>query len=456
VLFFAASVALLSALPYAGGWNDGSRLATVESLVDYHTLSINRSIFVTTDRWPGSFPYPPGDQRVRNGTGDKLLIEGRYYSDKSPVPELLMAAVYKVMQMAVGLKARDQPRLFCYLMTIASSGLAYVIAVVCIFHLCEILGLSLFQSTALTLSFALGTTALPYVREVNNHIMLLAVAAALMLAFAHLQRETGSRLSRAVAIGTLAGLGYTIDLGVGPPLLVAASVLFLYRRPNLSAMGLFLLGALPWVCLHHIVNYRIGGTIGPANAVPAYLNYPGNNFSGHMTGVLAHKSIGHFFTYAFSLLLGKRGFLNHNLLLMMALPGVVILLRNRIRETPEVLFAACWSGATWLTYATLSNNYSGWCCSIRWFVPLLAPGYYVLAVLLRDHPRYWPDFWILNAWGLLLGVLMWWRGPWAGLMPPLFWEIQICALLSWGSYRIYAARQPNSAVSVSTPFSSSA
>ena len=53
-------LALVSARSFAGSSNDGSRLATVESLVDYHTLAIDRSIFVppaSATIWPP--PYPP-------------------------------------------------------------------------------------------------------------------------------------------------------------------------------------------------------------------------------------------------------------------------------------------------------------------------------------------------------------------------------------------------------------
>ena len=46
VIAGAMLIALVSARPHAGGWNDGSRLATVESLVDRHTLAIDESIFV--------------------------------------------------------------------------------------------------------------------------------------------------------------------------------------------------------------------------------------------------------------------------------------------------------------------------------------------------------------------------------------------------------------------------
>ncbi len=46
VVVAAAAVAAVSARPYAGAWNDGSRLATVEALVDHGTFAIDRSIFV--------------------------------------------------------------------------------------------------------------------------------------------------------------------------------------------------------------------------------------------------------------------------------------------------------------------------------------------------------------------------------------------------------------------------
>src|SRR5438067_2211566 len=116
VLLVAAVIAVFSARDYVGSWNDGSRLATVECLVDGHTLAIDRSIFV-------------------QATGDKLFIQGHFYSDKSPVPAVLMAGVYQVLQWSTGLTARARPDRFCYWMTLTSSGLAYVVAVGCVFLL---------------------------------------------------------------------------------------------------------------------------------------------------------------------------------------------------------------------------------------------------------------------------------------------------------------------------------
>ena len=150
-----------------------------------------------------------------------------------------------------------------------------------------------------------------------------------------------------------------------------------------------------------------------------------------MTGLWNHRSIGHFLIYSVALLFGKRGFFGHNLPLFLTLPGVVALLRRRTPELPEILWAASWSSGTWLLYATTSTNYSGVAASIRWFVPLLAPAYYVLAVFLRDHPGYRKDFLVLSGWGIVVASLMWWKGPWMKRMVPFFWPIQAAALLSW-------------------------
>ena len=47
----------------------------------------------------------------------------------------------------------------------------------------------------------------------------------------------------------------------------------------------FVLAALPWFVLHHVLNYAIGGTVKPANANPEYFRWPGSPFAvGNLTG----------------------------------------------------------------------------------------------------------------------------------------------------------------------------
>src|SRR5262249_12863464 len=146
VLVSALTVAVLSARPYAGGWNDGSRLATVECLVEEHTLAIDHSIFVQvpSTESASAAPYEPDGTGIEtHGTGDKLFINGHFYSDKSPVPALVMAVCYQGYRWLTGWTAAAHPDRFCYWMTLTSSGLAYVLAVWCLFQMGGVLRLPL-------------------------------------------------------------------------------------------------------------------------------------------------------------------------------------------------------------------------------------------------------------------------------------------------------------------------
>ena len=81
-------------------------------------------------------------------------------------------------------------------------------------------------------------------------------------------------------------------------------------------------------------------------------------------------------------------------------------------------------------YGVNSTNSSGQCCSIRWFLPLLAPGFFVTVLALRERPSWRPAFWVLSAWGIVLAAQMFEPGPWMQHMVPLFWQIQGAAYAS--------------------------
>jgi hypothetical protein len=452
VLAIAVAVAACSAHNYAGGWNDGSRLATVESLVDHHTWAIDDSIFVQPSAVaPGApAPYPPSDYLLmHDGTLDKLLVNGHYYSDKSPTPSLWLAAVYAVFRFCTGWTAATHADAFCYVLTLASSGLAYIVAVWSVYRLGRPLGLSQRLRLLLTASFALATVALPYARHVNNHILLLGVLAALMTDMAGVahgvpptlpsppaggEGRVGGTWGRMLRLGVLAGLSYTIDVGTGPLLLGGAAVWVLVRCRRPAALTMFALAAAPWVVLHHGLNYMIGGTLGPANANPAYFDWPGSPFNAQsMTGVWGHADVLSCILYALDLLGGKQGFLGHNLMLGLAIAGCLQLrlCRRPSADRPEAILAVVWCVGTWLLYSVSSTNHSGVCCSVRWFVPLLAPAFYILAIWLRDcPPAQRRDFVILSGWGAALGALMWWAGPWTPHRIPGYWAIQVASLTS--------------------------
>jgi hypothetical protein len=199
-------------------------------------------------------------------------------------------------------------------------------------------------------------------------------------------------------------------------------------------VAVFFFSALPLIVLHHALNYQIGGTLLPVNTVAEYLFWPGSPFNlNNATGPWQHRSAWRTLVYALDLLLGKKGFLLHQPVLILALlAGIAVIAGNRshLPELPELLFSFAWSGATWLVYALGSNNLSGICATIRWFVPLLAPGYYVLMTVLRYRPDLYPEFLVLAAGGMILSFLMWHHGPWMRMVPG-YWFILAITLLGW-------------------------
>jgi hypothetical protein len=439
VFVTALGFALLSARDYAGGWRDGSQLATTESLVDYRTFAIERSIFVHVPSRPGASPYGENNLLNQYGTRDVVMIGGKLYSGKPPLPSLLIAMVYAVAQRSIGLVARQNPRLFCYLMTAASSGIAYAVSLWCMFRIGSRVGLSCRGALLLATSFGFATVAVAYVQAVNNHILVMAVVSALILNMLRLKetlRNGKSSTRNLLAVGALSGLGYAMEQGSGTVLLVVTTSWAIYRTRSIRALLLFAVGATPWIVAHHATIFVIGHALRPLNSVPAYDAFPGAAFAPtDMTGIWHDRSTLKTIGYAFDMLFGRRGFIGYNLALYLSLVATWQLIVTRNEDLPEVVFAGCYGVGTWILYSLLSNNYSGVCTSIRWFVPLLASGYYLLALFLKEQPQFWPDFLILSGWGLLLGARLWWQGPWESHFGFFYYPLQAAALLSWAAYR---------------------
>lgn len=437
LLILVVGLALLGAMNQAGSWNDGSRLATVECLVDYHTWAIDRSIFVAVpEAVPGQpTPYLRDDLlAMKYGTLDKLWINGHFYSDKSPVPALLLASEYYLFKGLTGGIARERPDWFCKALTMGSSGLAYILAVWCLWRLGRPLALNTPIRLLLTASMAFCTVALSYSRQVNNHILLLAASLAILVELAWLVHSPSkATVARLLGLGLLAGLGYSIDLGAGPILcgLTGLAVLGYCRRWGLLVC--FAAATLPGLILHHALNFAIGGSWRPANALPEHFLWPGCPFSPQsLTGGWQHSGPGSCAVYCLGLLFGKKGFLLYNLPVLLALTGSGFLLLRRHRDRAMCLLCLSWMIGVWLVYGVCSTNHSGRCCSVRWFVPLLAPGFYLLAVLLRDAPKLTADLLVLSAGGLILGVLTAWEGPWQEPSLAVYWSVVALTLLAWG------------------------
>jgi hypothetical protein len=421
VLAAAVVVAVLGARPVAVSANDRSRLATVECLVEHHTLAI--------------------DAARLDACCDKIRVRpgGPFYSDKPPTQALFLAGLYQLLWSLFDFHAADNIGRFVWLMALAGDGLPYAVAVWCIYRLGRVLELPPGWAAGLAASFGLATAAPVYTRHVNAHMPLLAAAAGVVLQLAVLARpgRRGGAAGRLLLAGTLAGLGYALEQPTGGLLLAAAAACVVWRLRRPAAGVWIALGALPWFVLHHAVVWSYAGTLTPVNSNAAFFAYPGSGFHAHnLTGFWNHAGARAFAGYALELLFGTRGFLLSNPTLLLGLLVAARLLYRSPGRGAEALCRGGWAVAVWLTFAALSTNAGGCCWSVRWLLPLLAPAYALLGWALRDLPRCRLDFLLLSGWGLVLTRYGWLCGTFGDFdhdarFPGFFWSVQAAVLASW-------------------------
>jgi hypothetical protein len=70
--------------------------------------------------------------------------------------------------------------------------------------------------------------------------------------------------------------------------------------------------------------------------------------------------------------------------------------------------------------------------SIRWFVPLLIPGYFALMLGTRARPDLIGPFRVLTGCAIVLVAVLFWVGPWAYIEPRIFWLIVLLSLIAFG------------------------
>ncbi|MFI7597453.1 hypothetical protein [Actinoplanes sp. NPDC049681] len=388
-IFMALGVlGILTVLPTVTSWSDASRMATVQSLVDFHTFSIDRSVF--------------------HRTGDKVFIDGHFYSDKLAVPSLIGAIVYLPLS-ALGLKLGYGWNIAYYVITLLTVKAFWLAGLIAFYRTLAITPLTDRKRIWLTLALGVGSLYFTWSATFNNHSL---AASWVAIGFSFLMRaREGIRTARSLFA---AGLFFALAGGSDVPILAVLGGFLLYvlADPRLRTHAGWYLLPLPLTALPALwVNYRISGSLVPVQLVPAYFQYPGTPWKPTaLTG--AGMNRGAFLAeYAFHCLVGKRGFLLYNPLLFLAVPLLLRELATKrpfFREARVVCLVTVPIVAYYLLY---SHNYSGWSYSIRWFVPLLPLLFFFLYPSLAGRLRI--PFFIAFAAGTAIAVI--------GLINPWSW-----------------------------------
>jgi hypothetical protein len=315
----AGAFAAASAQPFAGSWNDGSRLASVESLVERGTFCIDESVFLHPP--PDRRVYDPHNQLLQKGTLDKLFIHGHWYSDKPPLVSLPLAAVYRLLMLGGAPAPSARPDVFAWIITVLLSGTGYAVAVGAMGILGERAGLRGPWRWGWLLAFALATVLPAYTRSANSHIAQLgavAVVAVLLCRVADAARAGQVAWGSLAAVGFITSFIYNLDFGIGPPFAAVVLAIVALRTRNWLAVVVGVAAMLPGVVAGHALHYAIGGDwIRPLNMHREYLQWPGSPFAETMTGVVRPRDFAQV-AYFLDLLVGRRGFLTHNLPLLLA------------------------------------------------------------------------------------------------------------------------------------------
>jgi hypothetical protein len=431
---FAGFVVLWALLTkvHTHSWQEESRMATVQAVVEQGTFTIDHTAF--------------------NRTGDKVFIHDHFYSDKTPLLSVGAAGTYWILHHVFGLTldsticVPDEDAAACraftptgtrftafYWLTLIWVGGSSALLVALFWRAMIDRGAGGRLATALAMALGLASPIAPYSIVFAGHVpAALALFAGFWLLLkcppdqppsGHTRRSapapsgppvhrTGHGLARQAPAalrrqdaddpssapppvrvqfrtgggregglfwsGLLISLAANIDLTLA--LFVAAFGLWVLIAHRVKVIA-FAVGASIPFALSAIVNYWAAGTLAPLYLDPKAYDFLGTVLNPTAGGTNGFYSLDFGVRYAYNLLIGERGVFAFTPMLIFGLIGAAWVSRQRTR--PErgltlALLSGCGAFAAYLIART--DNYGGAAWGARWFAPL-AP---LLWFYLRD------------------------------------------------------------------------
>ncbi len=370
-------------------WQEESRMATVQALVEQGTFVIDHTEF--------------------NRTGDKVFVAGHFYSDKTPILSVAAAGVYSILHNvfdltldpAICVPAEDAAacraltptgtRLTAfYWLTLIFVGGSAALLVVLFWRAMLQAGASGTLATALAVALGLASPIAPYSIVFAGHVpAALCFFAGFYLLISSLRAKRAKRSNlppRAVQrgrnddrrqffwAGLLIGLAANIDLTLAL-FVVAFEVWILVYRRNQTVS--FLIGAIAPFALTSLITYWAAGRWIPLYLDPNAYNYPGTVLNPTAGGTNGFYSLEFGVQYAYNLLIGRRGVLAFTPLLIFACAGVVIVIRSNTSGLRRLTIAMLGGSLAFSLYLILrTDNFGGAAWGTRWFVPLVPVWWY--------------------------------------------------------------------------------
>jgi hypothetical protein len=407
VILFVAFMLLWALLTkvHTHSWQEESRMATVQALVEQGTFIIDHTEF--------------------NRTGDKVFINEHFYSDKTPLLSVAAAGAYAVLHNVFGLTldpaicVPDEDAAACraltpdgtrftafYWLTLIFIGGSASLLVVLFWRTMLNAGAGGTLATALAVALGLASPLAPYSIVFAGHV---PAALCLFAGFYLLVKTSGvEALAGATSCvssnptlsawwffwaGFLISLSANIDLTLAI-FIVAFGLWVLFTRWRMLVP--YAAGAFIPFALSAAINYWAAGTIVPLYFDPKAYDFVGTVLNTTVGGTNGFYSLEFGLRYTYDMFVGQRGLFSFTPMLIFAFVGMVVAFKQHRQR--GLIVAVVGGSLAFAAYLILrTDNFGGLAWGTRWFVPLVPVWWYYARdaycvpqggyALLRDKPR---------------------------------------------------------------------
>jgi hypothetical protein len=363
-----------------------------------------------------------------------------YYSDKPPVLAALAAPIYALL-FWTGVRFSGPPAQFVVanlVLTWVLVGLSSALTLVALRKILQATPVSPWRADLLTLGFGVGSLLLVYGVTFNNHSVAAALVTwSLALVFLEQAGARGNRLRRST-VGFLAGLAATIDLPAGGVLLVGLGTWLMLRDRRIPLW--YLVGAVPPLLLHCVLQSMITGSPWPAEMYPEAFQYPGSYWT---TAAGAWKETVPRWRFGLELLFGPQGWLTVTPVLVFGAVGLGLVLvrpRDPLRPLAWTVGGMVLVLLGYYIWGVRRTDYAGQSFGVRHLLAV-TPACFAFAVVALGRAR-GPIAPVLFALLMIVGVAYAVVGrsdPWKRVetqerASPTLRVLQRCVVYPWSSY----------------------
>jgi hypothetical protein len=326
--------------------NTGSRYATIESLVDYGTYSIDASRYLFTP--------------------DKVKARGHFVSSKPPLLPTYGAGVYYLLKRITGYNITDNESIVVWTVGVFTGWLGHLVFLIYFYRLCRLL---LVRQLAILVTVAVASFAylgVAYATAINNHSVGAAFAVAGFYHAFKAKHGLGGTLDWVLA-GAALGVLPAIDLS--SLALTGMCGIYLATKSFKRTLLFYVPFALPGVLSQFYLAHIATGSYIPAYADAGMMSYKGSYFGGRRAGIDAlfePKT-----KYAFNVLIGHHGLFSMTPLFGFSLFEIGRRLWKRDKYVAETIVFTVVITVVTAFYIFRTHNYGGWCVGMRWLVPVM-------------------------------------------------------------------------------------